>query len=60
MGGVGDVTLPQDLPGRGNIHSQQSAIKLSEVDILCVHEYSYVLVTTTHSTSYMYLSKLYT
>ena len=31
LGGEGEVTLPQDLPGRGNIHSQQSAIRLSEV-----------------------------
>ena len=44
MGGVGDVTLSQDLPGRGNIHSQQSVIKLSEVDILYVHGHSYVHV----------------
>lgn len=31
MAGEGDVTLPQDLPGRGNIRSEQSAVKLSEV-----------------------------
>ncbi len=28
----GDVTLPQDLPGRGNIQAQQSAVRLSEVN----------------------------
>ena len=27
----GQVTLPQDLPGRGNIKQQQSAVKLVEV-----------------------------
>ena len=27
------VTLPQDLPGRGNIKQQQSAIKLTEVGV---------------------------
>ena len=27
----GEVTLPQDLPGRGNIKSEQSAIRLTEV-----------------------------
>ena len=26
-----EVTLPQDLPGAGNIKQQQSAIKLTEV-----------------------------
>ena len=31
LGGEGDVILPQDLPGRGNVHSQQSVIRLSEV-----------------------------
>ena len=31
MAGEGEVTLPQDLPGRGNIKSEQSAIRLSEV-----------------------------
>ena len=31
MGGEGEVTLPQDLPGRGNIKSEQSTIRLSEV-----------------------------
>ena len=30
-GGEGEVTLPQDLPGRGNVKSEQSAIKLTEV-----------------------------
>ena len=33
LGGEGDVILPQDLPGRGNTHSQQSIIKLSEVKL---------------------------
>ena len=34
--GAGDeeVTLPQDLPGAGNIKQQQSAIKLTEVFIV--------------------------
>ena len=32
LGGDGDVILPQDLPGRGNVHSQQSVIRLSEVN----------------------------
>ena len=27
------VTLPQDLPGRGNIKQQQSAVKLTEVSV---------------------------
>lgn len=31
LGGEGEVTLPQDLPGRGNIKAEQSAIHLSEV-----------------------------
>ena len=31
VGGEGEVTLPQDLPGRGNIKSEQSAIRLTEV-----------------------------
>lgn len=31
LGGEGDVILPQDLPGRGNVHSQQSVVRLSEV-----------------------------
>ena len=31
LAGEGDVILPQDLPGRGNVHSQQSVIRLSEV-----------------------------
>ena len=31
LGREGEVILPQDLPGCGNIHSQQSVIKLSEV-----------------------------
>ena len=29
----GEVILPQDLPGRGNMKQQQSAIKLYEVSI---------------------------
>ena len=35
--GIGDeeVTLPQDLPGAGNIKQQQSAIKLTEVYSMC-------------------------
>lgn len=33
MAGEGEVTLPQDLPGRGNIKSEQSAIRLSEVGV---------------------------
>ena len=35
------MILPQDLPGRGNTHSQQSAIKLSEVITMTIHMYSY-------------------
>ncbi len=31
VGGVGDVTLPQDFPGRGNTQAQQSMVRLSEV-----------------------------
>ena len=31
LAGEGEVTLSQDLPGRGNIKSEQSAIRLSEV-----------------------------
>jgi len=31
MGGAGDVTLPQDLPGRANMKSEQSVVRLSEV-----------------------------
>lgn len=30
-GGAGEVTLPQDLPGRANIKSEQSSVRLSEV-----------------------------
>ena len=31
LAGEGEVTLSEDLPGRGNIKSEQSAIRLSEV-----------------------------
>lgn len=31
LGGDGEVTLPQDLPGRGNLKTEQSAVRLSEV-----------------------------
>ena len=31
LAGEGEVTLPQDLPGRGNIKSEQSTVRLSEV-----------------------------
>lgn len=31
-----EVTLPQDLPGAGNIKQQQSAVKLTEV-LLYMH-----------------------
>ena len=31
LAGEGEVTLSQDLPGRGNIKSEQSAVRLSEV-----------------------------
>lgn len=31
LAGEGDVHLPQDLPGRGNVKAGQSAIRLSEV-----------------------------
>ncbi len=34
LGGEGDVILPQDLPGRGNVLSQQSVVRLSEVSAL--------------------------
>ena len=27
------VTLPQDLPGRGNIKSEKSSVKLTEVEL---------------------------
>ena len=30
-GGEGEVVLPQDLPGRANIKSEQSTVRLSEV-----------------------------
>ena len=30
-----EVTLPQDLPGPGNIKQQQSAVKLTEVLYVC-------------------------
>lgn len=31
LGGEGQVTLPQDLPGKANLKSEQSAVRLSEV-----------------------------
>lgn len=31
LGGEGDVILPQDLPGRANLKSEQSAVRLSEI-----------------------------
>lgn len=34
-GGEGEVVLPQDLPGRANIKSEQSTVRLSEVMVLC-------------------------
>ena len=35
IAGEEEVTLPQDLPGAGNIKQQQSAVKLTEVTIVC-------------------------
>ncbi len=32
LGGEGDVTLPQDLPGTGNVKAGQSAVRLVEVN----------------------------
>ena len=36
VAGEREVVLPQDLPGRGNLKSEQSAIRLTEVGVACV------------------------
>lgn len=40
-----EVTLPQDLPGAGNIKQQQSAVKLTEVITRINNEELFTLLT---------------
>ena len=37
------VTLPQDLPGRGNIKSEKSSVKITEVSRACAGGAIYVM-----------------
>lgn len=37
----GNVTLPQSLPGKGNMKSQKSAIRLTEVRIDCSYSLAF-------------------
>ena len=45
-----EVTLPQDLPGAGNVKQQQSAIKLTEV--ICALSTGIIQHTTVQKVKY--------